>query len=162
MITITRAVAIRHLLDNSTVNPLTTCWEWQSSKTKDGYGQLSKEAIVKAFSTRGAHRLSKMLFDNWEPSGRNEHTRHQCHNRCCINPDHILVGSAKENAADRTAAGLQATGESHPNARLSNADVVAIREEARAGDDRYTLAERYKVSDGHIYQIITHRIRKAG
>ena len=162
MTNITRAVAIRHLLGLMIVNPVTGCWEWQGSKTKDGYGQLTKDTIVDTFSTRGAHRLSKMLFDNWEPEGRHEHTRHQCHNRCCINPDHILTGTAKENAEDRIAFGLNPTGERAPTAQLSNAEVVAIRAEARAGERRAVLADRYKVSLGHIYRIISNDTRKAG
>lgn len=160
MAIITRAVAIRHLLETSSINPATGCWEWQGSKTSDRYGQLSKDNIVEAFSARGAHRLSKMLIDGWEPEGRHEQTRHQCHNRACINPDHILIGSAKQNAEDRALAGKQANGERHPNARLSDNDVIAIRQQAFAGDDRATLAGRYKVTQGHIYKIITHRSRK--
>ena len=52
------------------------------------------------------HRLllERKLGRHMEPW---EHTRHICHRRNCINPDHLIPGSAKDNSRDRDRAGRQ-------------------------------------------------------
>ena len=60
-----------------------------------------------------------------------DHTRHLCHNRGCINPEHLVEGSAKENRADSVRDGNYSFpvlhGEANPAAKLTAQDVAYIR-----------------------------------
>lgn len=146
-VTITKAIALKHIFDNIIVNPATGCWEWQGSKTRDGYGQLSKDPIARKFGAKGVHRLAKILIDDWVPASVGEQTRHVCHNRACCNPDHMLTGSAKDNADDRG------------RRQLSADDVRTIRADRKAGVKTRLLAERFSVSMKHIQNIVAGRAR---
>ncbi len=156
---ISKAVALKHIFDNISVNIATGCWEWLGSKTKDGYGQLSRDKIVQSFGVKGVHRLTKMLIDDWVPESRHEQTRHICSNRACCNPDHLQTGSALDNAADRRRDGTILTGEASPNAKLSDADVRAIRKAAANGEKMKDLANQYNVCQQHISSIIAGKHR---
>lgn len=72
----------------------TGCWEWQAGKTKAGYGQysLNKKVLY-------AHRLSWELSNKEIPKGM--HVLHSCDNPSCINPDHLFIGTQKDNMRDK-------------------------------------------------------------
>lgn len=79
--------------DNST-----GCWLWTGSKNHDGYGSYSFER-----ATWSAHRAMYELFHGEIIPG--EHNGkwwvlHKCDNPSCVNPEHLYVGSAKDNAKD--------------------------------------------------------------
>lgn len=73
---------------------------------------------------------------------------HHCDNPPCVNPAHLFLGTASDNASDMVAKGRH-------TAKLSSADARAIREErARGGAGYQELALRYGVSDTVIYNIV--------
>ena len=71
------------------------CWEWTAGKNTRGYGQFkilpSKPAL--------AHRVSYELHKGEIPKGL--HVLHSCNNASCVNPNHLRVGTAKENYEDQ-------------------------------------------------------------
>ena len=71
------------------VNKETNCWEWQLSIKKNGYG-----------SYRGgyAHREYYQDFKGNIPDGMI--VMHKCDNRRCVNPDHLVLGTTKDNIHD--------------------------------------------------------------
>jgi hypothetical protein len=80
--------------------------------------------------------------------------RHTCDNRWCINPDHILIGTYKNNAEDMVLRGRYKTvfipGEKHPNAKLSVVDAKEIK----SSTNKLRIdAEKYGVSLGTISDI---------
>lgn len=80
-----------YILDRIVVNDQTGCWEWQKSlRPKTGYGQVGGYPHT-------AHRLSYML---WVGELGDLLVRHQCHNRICCNPDHLLAGTNLDNWHD--------------------------------------------------------------
>ena len=76
---------------------------------------------------------------------------HTCDNPACVNPKHLVLGTHAENVADRVAKGRTRQGESHPVAKLTEADVRAIRAAARDGNKE--LAVRYGVNEQCISKI---------
>lgn len=66
------------------------CWEWNGSKTGNGYGQIWLNR-----KNTAAHRLSHELFIGPIPEGHA--VDHLCRNRLCVRPDHLQALSHREN-----------------------------------------------------------------
>jgi len=75
---------------------------------------------------------------------------HRCDNRRCVNPDHLFLGTRKENLEDMTQKGRRVKGESHGMKRLTEAQV---REILASPETSHSLADRFSVSDSAIYLI---------
>jgi hypothetical protein len=85
------------------------CWEWTASRS-GGYGYLGGgpgKGLVKA------HRVSWELHNGLVPVGLC--VLHRCDNPGCVRPDHLYVGTQKQNAEDREARGRMphACGDGH-------------------------------------------------
>lgn len=74
------------------------CWEWQKAIGSNGYGFISfgSHKIITA------HRASWLLYHS-DPG--TQMVLHKCDNRRCVNPEHLYLGCAKDNAADLIARG---------------------------------------------------------
>jgi hypothetical protein len=101
-----------------------------------------------------AHRLSYRLFCG--PTPHPLFVLHICGNAGCINPHHLYLGDAAQNAKDREAHGKTARGQGLPQTKLTEGDIQAIRKSA----DRVTdLALQYKISKSHVSNIRAGRVR---
>lgn len=70
-----------------------SCWLWKPNVTKGGYGN-----IVNGGQSRVAHRYSYELNIGPIPFGML--VCHKCDVRHCVRPDHLFLGTAKDNALD--------------------------------------------------------------
>lgn len=118
------------------------CWLWCRGKSKAGYGALSDG---KGSSTY-AHRVAYSLIHGPIPAGM--HVLHSCDVRLCCNPNHLRLGTNRDNMADKVVRGRQAMGDGHHSCKLTGADVLDIR--AATADNRpgtvSRLARRYGVT----------------
>lgn len=71
------------------------CWEWTSTK-RGGYGRFSVAPRRQmSQGTYSAHRMAWEMIFGPIPSGRE--IDHRCHNRGCVNPEHLRLTTRKEN-----------------------------------------------------------------
>lgn len=69
------------------------CWNWNKSTNSSEYGQFYKNK--KYWTT---HRY--VYFKTYGEIPDNLVVRHTCHNRRCCNPEHLLIGTSKDNWYD--------------------------------------------------------------
>ena len=72
------------------------CWNWIGGKRPNGYGQISEGG--RGSRTLSAHRVSYELHHGPIPDGLV--VMHSCDNQACVNPDHLSVGTHKDNTQD--------------------------------------------------------------
>ena len=87
--------------NNVTVDKTTGCWNWNKSVTSAGYGQFQRNK--KYWTT---HTFAYVQSYGEIPKG--SVIRHTCHNRRCCNPDHLVIGTHKDNYHDSRDAHIKA------------------------------------------------------
>lgn len=132
------------LISKSAIREGSGCWEWTASRFNNGYGKFWHGG-----ENRGAHRVSYELYHGSIPDGM--YVCHRCDNPACINPDHLFLGTSRDNAADKVAKERQARGLGHGLAKLTEADIQAIREATDISN--IELGKRYGVHNSSISRI---------
>lgn len=75
------------------------CWLWQHLRTYNGYAQYGYRGKSKT-----VHRVMYQIVNNVKlPSTLD--VCHSCDFRACVNPDHLWVGTRKQNMQDCSAKG---------------------------------------------------------
>lgn len=132
---------------NVTVNPISECWEWKGRKER-GYGRtIIGSRVDGTRRTIAAHRLSYETFVGHIPEGME--VCHKCDNPCCVNPEHLFVGTRQDNIDDREAKGRNhpPKGSNNGRSKLTESDVLSARFERLKNKTSYQkLAEKYGVS----------------
>ena len=85
------------------------CWLWVAFRDRNGYGRFGTSALNRSTL---AHRTSYSLTFGDIPEGM--HVLHKCDNPPCVNPDHLFLGTDKDNAQDCKAKGR------HPQLKKSH------------------------------------------
>lgn len=136
---------------NKVIKRKNGCWEFTGTKYKRGYGIL----YIKKRKVR-ASRFSYEHFFGKFPKEKN--VCHHCDNPSCVNPNHLFLGTQKENMQDCSRKGRTLKGESSPTSKLKLKEVLKIKSfKNKRGID---LAKIYKVSPSTISAIRKERLWK--
>lgn len=120
------------------------CWEWKASKTKKGYGSFGF-----LIGTEYAHRVSWILCYGEIPDGL--FVCHKCDNRSCVNPNHLFLGTAKDNSEDMVNKGRSIVNERNPMSKLKETDVKNIRDLLSVGKfSQRKIAKMFGVSSATV------------
>lgn len=77
-----KPLSMDEVRDRCEINATTGCWNW-------------KHARVEAPTRRVWEFLRGAIASN------DEHVLHKCDNRLCVNPDHLYLGTVRQNAKDK-------------------------------------------------------------
>ena len=133
----------------------TGCWEYRGSISDRGY------AVVKNKGKRlYVHRM--MYLSRVGPIPEGHVVRHKCDNPPCINPDHLETGTQVDNMRDKSERGRGnwASGEAVHKSKLTDAQVVEIRQRRANGEYVTTLGTEYGVTAATISAICLRKTWK--
>lgn len=126
------------------------CMEWKAARNSKGYGQFGVQGRMFV-----ATRLMYSIMKGEVPP--EILVCHTCDNPICVNPDHLFLGTPKDNQADKSAKGRCAPqkGSRNNHARLIESDVREIRLLRDSGMQVADIASRFNVHQTTISKIIT-------
>lgn len=137
------------LLNNIEIITESGCWIWMKHLNPDGYGMIRvKDKMYRA------HRASYEIFKDKEIDS----TKMICHVCCvksCINPYHLVEGTAQDNANHEILANRTSLDSRNPNRKLLDKDVLEIIDKYK--NKNYStkqLGEEYNVTPKSICRIL--------
>lgn len=133
------------------------CWNWEGSKRRKGYGRIAITVAPNKDISVIVTRLSYYLHHNIDPIGKA--ILHSCDNPSCVNPNHLLLGSNKDNTDDmmKKGRGVQPKGSHHGKSKLTEEIVLAIREKFKNGVPPKDLRKEYTVDQGQLSRILNRK-----
>lgn len=125
------------------------CWNWKNPRPDGRANTFWHEGKV-----MGAYKASYLIHkgpvgDLW--------VLHRCDNGLCVNPDHLFLGTPKDNTQDMIQKGRQVwkKGEGRGKvAKLTEAQVLEIKSAAASGVKGNRLAKQYGVHRATLYDIL--------
>lgn len=130
------------------------CWEITSHVTSVGLGYAQIE--------RKGRRLRSNRWaweKNFGPIPEGFYVCHTCDNPACINPDHLFLGTPRDNSEDMVRKGRVARqiGSTNGAAKLTEEDIPQIRALHENGLSQRKIATMFLVSQRTIGRILNHQ-----
>lgn len=128
------------------------CIEWIACLNTTGYGSFWHKG---RWAT--ASRVAYEITHGEIPFGLC--VLHKCDNRKCVNPDHLYIGTKKQNMQDRIERKPDSymKGQTNGRAKLIDSQVLEIRNSSLGNKN---LAKQFNVSEGTIESIKSRRTWK--
>lgn len=128
------------------------CWYWTGKCTPRGYGVIEIDKRAKL-----VHRV---MYRQYISDPGDLSVCHKCDNPCCVNPNHLFLGTHTDNMQDMVKKGRRrpTTGEDNPKSKLTICDVMKIR--SYRGVPHSDIAYAFGVSRSTISSILTYRTWK--
>lgn len=133
------------------------CWLWTGATSGgDGrheykYGYIN----IDGKATR-AHRV---LYEKTNNISLGEkHLLHKCDNPKCVNPNHLFIGTYKDNSDDMIAKGRDRHPRGEDNhSKLTESQVLEIRKRSKLGHSAPMIAKDYPVCSATIINIVNRK-----
>jgi hypothetical protein len=125
------------------------CWLWRASMGRGGYGQITVHLATGKRPVL-AHRISWELAHGPVPGTL--WVLHRCDNPRCVNPAHLFLGTAADNAADMAI-------KRRSTARIPDEVVRLVRRARDEGISQPEVARRYGVSEPWVNAVVHRRSR---
>lgn len=125
------------------------CWKWLAAKNY-GYGQLG---IKRSGPCIGAHRLSWILHYGEIP--HDMCVLHKCDNRECTNPEHLFLGTQRDNVLDMM---MKGRGKQY-GAKLNKDQVARIKALRAIGLTQRTIGILFGVHQSTVSDICLGKFR---
>lgn len=140
----TRSDEVR-FFDSAIPVPMAGCWLWTGGLSGSSYGRFRV-----AGRQIQAHRFSWELHKG--PISDGLLVCHTCDVRCCVNPDHLFLGTQSENLRDMVRKGRDnpRRGERNGQARLTEEAIAAIRADLRPLAD---IGRAYGIDKQRVHKI---------
>jgi hypothetical protein len=85
--------AIERFMDKVIPEPNSGCWLWDGAANENDYGRFRING-----RTIQSHRFSYSIF--FGEFDDQMHVLHKCDVTCCVNPNHLFLGTHQENIKD--------------------------------------------------------------
>jgi len=97
---------VEKIKESVVIDETTGCWNWTLSKDNAGYGRLKVQMGARdKFRMTSTHRRAYEVFVGDIPKGMC--VCHKCDNPSCCNPEHLFIGTHKDNMQDMISKGRQ-------------------------------------------------------
>lgn len=130
------------------------CWIWKSGVNHSGYGKFTLDGKNRSLP---AHRVAWMITHGEMPKS-SVYVLHICDKPLCVNPDHLFLGTAKDNALDALKKGRM-----NPKPycqKLTLEQVLEIRQRYSLGESYSKIAEAYSIDKTNVACIVKHKTWK--
>ena len=143
-------------LDKVDKDTTTGCWEWTGCTASGGYGTIRRKVGHKEWKMVKAHRVSYELYKG---SIGEFYVCHNCDNPKCVNPEHLFLGTAKDNTQDMMSKGRHKYGyrRNSKHKWLSQEIANSIRKEKGTMKQ---IAEKFGTSAQQVRSIKNNQIWK--
>ena len=128
--------------------PNSGCWLWDGYCLPSGYGRFAFRGRALA-----AHRAAWEIFRG--PIPDDFFVCHRCDTPACVNPEHLFLGTPRDNALDMIAKGRRPTRRS--KARLTINQVEEIKSRLARAERVADLAREFGMSKPAIHHIKSGR-----
>jgi hypothetical protein len=145
----------RQRFESKVYNAIDGCHYWTGCLNKLGYGEFYFNRLVCK-----AHRAAFRIYKGDIPDGLQ--VLHSCDNRACVNPDHLFLGTAKDNMIDMTKKGRHCLvkGSLNGRAKLTEVDVFLIREAIQDGCSREVIMKHFHIDRSTVNNIVRRKLWK--
>lgn len=123
----TKSTAIERFHDKYEIDIKTGCWNWIAGTRPNSKGDLYSRHFNEKGRSEGGHRFSYRRLVGEIPKGM--FVCHRCDNPLCVNPNHLFLGTHKDNMEDMTRKNRQykGNGEMANSSKLTNKQAMEIR-----------------------------------
>jgi hypothetical protein len=116
---LTRHPVLQRFWSRVKKEPGSHCWMWTGDPGVDGYGRIW--VVTRSVL---AHRYSWILHYGNIPKGK--WVLHKCDTVGCVRPDHLFLGTPRDNIEDMLKKGRSLRGERHNLAKLNESQVIRV------------------------------------